>query len=46
MAVSAGAGVGGACGVSGLTNETNATARGLYDKVADYPGFVQYRKLF
>ena len=29
-----------------LTHETNETARGLYDKVADYPGFVQYRKLF
>jgi GNAT superfamily N-acetyltransferase len=29
-----------------LTHETNATARALYDKLADYPGFVQYRKLF
>jgi GNAT superfamily N-acetyltransferase len=29
-----------------LTQEGNATARALYDKLADRPGFVQYRKLF
>jgi GNAT superfamily N-acetyltransferase len=29
-----------------LTHETNATARALYDKLADRPGFIQYRKLF
>ncbi len=28
-----------------LTHETNATAMQLYDKVADRPGFVIYRKL-
>ena len=28
------------------TNENNRTARALYDKVAAYSGFVQYRKLF
>jgi GNAT superfamily N-acetyltransferase len=27
-----------------LTHETNTTARLLYDKVADYSGFVVYRK--
>ena len=27
-----------------LTHETNAQARTLYDKIADNPGFVQYRK--
>jgi GNAT superfamily N-acetyltransferase len=27
-----------------LTHETNATAMRLYDKVAEKPGFVQYRK--
>jgi GNAT superfamily N-acetyltransferase len=27
-----------------LTHETNATAMLLYDKVAEKPGFVQYRK--
>ncbi|WP_435953665.1 GNAT family N-acetyltransferase [Dryocola sp. BD626] len=26
------------------THETNATAQTLYDKVADKPGFIQYRK--
>ena len=34
----------GASRVYWLTHETNDTARALYDKVADYPGFVQYRK--
>lgn len=27
-----------------LTHETNTTARHLYDRVADQPGFIQYRK--
>ena len=27
------------------TQETNTAARGLYDKVADYTGFIVYRKL-
>jgi GNAT superfamily N-acetyltransferase len=29
-----------------LTHESNATARALYDKVAERSGFIQYRKLF
>lgn len=29
-----------------LTHEDNAQARLLYDRVADRPGFIQYRKLF
>src|SRR5262249_43412211 len=29
-----------------LTHETNATARALYDKLAESPGFIQYRKVF
>ena len=29
-----------------LTQEGNATARILYDKIADLPGFVIYRKVF
>ncbi len=29
-----------------LTQEDNATARALYDKLADHPGFTVYRKLF
>jgi len=28
-----------------LTHESNATARALYDKVADRPGFIQYRRI-
>jgi GNAT superfamily N-acetyltransferase len=36
----------GASRVYWLTQETNATARALYDKLADCPGFIQYRKLF
>jgi GNAT superfamily N-acetyltransferase len=36
----------GASRVYWLTQEDNASARSLYDQVADYPGFVQYRKLF
>jgi GNAT superfamily N-acetyltransferase len=27
-----------------LTHETNATARRLYDQVAEAPGFIQYRR--
>ena len=27
-----------------LTHETNITAQALYDKVAEKPGFIQYRK--
>jgi GNAT superfamily N-acetyltransferase len=36
----------GASRVYWLTHETNAEARALYDKLADRPGFIQYRKLF
>ena len=36
----------GASRVHWLTHETNADARALYDKVAERPGFIQYRKLF
>ncbi|MGH6776479.1 MAG: GNAT family N-acetyltransferase [Bradyrhizobium sp.] len=28
------------------THETNATARQLYDRIAERPGFIIYRKLF
>jgi GNAT superfamily N-acetyltransferase len=35
----------GASRVHWLTHETNATARALYDTLADRPGFIQYRKL-
>jgi len=35
----------GASRVWWLTHETNATARALYDTLADRPGFIQYRKL-
>jgi hypothetical protein len=28
-----------------LTRETNETARKLYDKVAKYYGFIQYRRV-
>ena len=34
----------GAARVYWHTNETNATARALYDKVAVFSGFIQYRK--
>ena len=34
----------GASRVHWLTHETNTTARGLYDQLADRPGFIQYRK--
>jgi GNAT superfamily N-acetyltransferase len=36
----------GASRVHWLTHETNADARFLYDKLAERPGFIQYRKLF
>ena len=36
----------GASRIYWLTHESNAVARGLYDKLADRPGFIQYRKLF
>jgi len=39
------AGAAGASRVYWLTQETNATARALYDTVADRPGFIQYRHL-
>lgn len=35
----------GASRVYWLTHETNDVARGLYDKIADRPGFIQYRKM-
>ncbi len=36
----------GASRVHWLTQEDNATARVLYDRLADKSGFIQYRKLF
>jgi ribosomal protein S18 acetylase RimI-like enzyme len=36
----------GASRVYWLTHESNATARALYDKLADCPGFIVYRHLF
>ena len=36
----------GASRVHWLTHETNATARALYDTLADRPGFIQYRKIY
>ena len=36
----------GASRVYWLTHETNTTARALYDRLADRPGFIQYRKIF
>ena len=36
----------GASRVYWLTHESNSVARALYDKLADRPGFIQYRKLF
>ncbi|WP_407524007.1 GNAT family N-acetyltransferase [Methylobacterium oryzisoli] len=35
----------GASRVYWLTQEGNATARALYDRIADRPGFIQYRKI-
>ena len=36
----------GASRIYWLTQEGNAAARALYDKVADRSGFIQYRKIF
>jgi GNAT superfamily N-acetyltransferase len=36
----------GASRVYWLTHETNTGARALYDKLAERPGFIQYRMLF
>jgi GNAT superfamily N-acetyltransferase len=36
----------GASRIHWLTQESNASARALYDKVADRSGFIQYRKIF
>jgi GNAT superfamily N-acetyltransferase len=36
----------GASRVYWLTHESNAVARALYDKLAERPGFIQYRKVF
>jgi GNAT superfamily N-acetyltransferase len=36
----------GASRVYWLTHETNHAAQALYDKVAERPGFIQYRKIF
>lgn len=36
----------GASRVYWLTHEDNEVARGLYDTIADRPGFIQYRRLF
>jgi GNAT superfamily N-acetyltransferase len=36
----------GASRVYWLTQEGNATARVLYEKVAERSGFIQYRKIF
>jgi GNAT superfamily N-acetyltransferase len=36
----------GASRVYWLTHESNATARCLYDTLADRPGYIQYRKVF
>ena len=36
----------GASRVYWLTHESNAVARALYDKLAESPGFIQYRKVF
>ena len=43
-AVEAEARAAGASRLYWMTHETNETAQLLYDKVADRPGFVQYRK--
>ena len=36
----------GASRVYWLTHESNATARALYDQLADRPCFIQYRRIF
>ena len=38
------AGRAGSSRVYWLTHESNAAARALYDKIAERPGFIQYRK--
>jgi GNAT superfamily N-acetyltransferase len=45
-AVEAAAREAGASRLYWLTHETNLTAQALYNKVAERPGFVQYRKKF
>jgi GNAT superfamily N-acetyltransferase len=45
-AVYAAARAAGASRVHWLTQESNATARALYDTLADRSGFIQYRKIF
>jgi GNAT superfamily N-acetyltransferase len=45
-AVEAAAREAGASRLHWLTHETNLTAQTLYNKVAERPGFVQYRKKF
>jgi hypothetical protein len=35
----------GASRVHWLTQESNVTARALYDQVADRSGFIQYRRI-
>jgi GNAT superfamily N-acetyltransferase len=44
-AVNAAARAKGASRVYWLTHESNNAARALYDKVADRPGFIQYRQI-
>lgn len=34
----------GCCKVHWLTHETNATAIQLYERIAERPGFIQFRK--
>jgi ribosomal protein S18 acetylase RimI-like enzyme len=34
----------GCCKVHWLTRETNATAIQLYERIAERPGFIQFRK--
>jgi GNAT superfamily N-acetyltransferase len=46
MAVEERARAAGASRLYWLTHETNASARALYDRLAERPGFIQYRKLF
>jgi GNAT superfamily N-acetyltransferase len=45
-AVEAAARTAGASRVYWLTQEDNAAARALYDKLAERSGFIQYRKIF
>ncbi|HDS1747561.1 N-acetyltransferase family protein [Pseudomonas putida] len=42
--VNASAKAAGCCKVHWLTHETNATAIGLYEQVAERPGFIQFRQ--